>query len=189
MTYFIRRNKMYKLENELNLINFKDIKEFTRQVQNELPDYFWIIPASSSSKYHSKTSLGEGGLVRHTQCAVMIADSLFTITPFERIEKDIIISSLLLHDGLKSGLKQEKHTVHEHPNLMGDFIMDKRFNGIIMDNIRLEISKAIRSHMGQWNENKYSNIVLDKPISKIQRFVHMCDYLASRKFLNMDLGE
>ena len=26
--------------------------------------------------------------------------------------------------------------------------------------------------------------VLPKPINKYQRFVHMCDFLASRKFLN-----
>jgi 23S rRNA maturation-related 3'-5' exoribonuclease YhaM len=133
--------------------------------------------------------LGESGLVRHTQCAVRIAHALFNITPFDDIDKDVIISALLLHDGLKSGFEYSGNTVHEHPNLMGDFIFNIKFNNIISDNIRLLISKAVKSHMGQWNVSKYSNVALEKPISKVQRFVHMCDYLASRKFLNMDLEE
>ena len=35
--------------------------------------------------------------------------------------------------------------------------------------------------MGEWNENKRSSTVLPKPETDIQKFVHMCDYLASRK--------
>ena len=44
---------------------------------------------------------------------------------------------------------------------------------------------VISSHMGPWNTNNYSNIVLPKPESKFQRFVHMCDYLASRKVIDV----
>ena len=43
----------------------------------------------------------------------------------------------------------------------------------------------IESHMGEWNTNSYSNVVLPLPITKHQKFVHMCDYLASRKFINV----
>ena len=35
--------------------------------------------------------------------------------------------------------------------------------------------------MGEWNESKRSSVVLPKPETDIQKFVHMCDYLASRK--------
>ncbi len=178
---------MIMFKEELNFIKDASIRKFTEKVLSELPEYFWKVPASSSGKYHSKHSLGEGGLVRHTQCAVRIAHSLFTITPFEDTDKDIIISALLLHDGLKSGFENSGNTVHEHPNLMGEFIMSDRFDGIVSTPIRIAISYAIKSHMGQWNVNKYSKVILDKPITKIERFVHMCDYLASRKFLNMDL--
>ena len=44
---------------------------------------------------------------------------------------------------------------------------------------------VISSHMGTFNNNSYCNIELPKPESKFQRFVHMCDYLASRKFLDV----
>ena len=45
---------------------------------------------------------------------------------------------------------------------------------------------VISSHMGPWNTNNYSNTILPKPNTSHQRFVHMCDYLASRKFLNVE---
>ena len=38
----------------------------------------------------------------------------------------------------------------------------------------------------QWNKDNYTNKeILPKPVTKLQRFVHMCDYLASRKFLDV----
>jgi hypothetical protein len=43
------------------------------------------------------------------------------------------------------------------------------------------VSNAIASHMGEWNTNKRSSTTLPKPSDKIGKFVHMCDYLASRK--------
>lgn len=175
------------LNEEVKLIKDDNIRKLTLDILKELPEYFWKIPASSSGKYHSKHSLGEGGLVRHVKCAVRIAESLFTITPFEARERDIIISALLLHDGMKSGKVNTGNTVHEHPNLITEFIMNSKFDNVVDIMTRISISNAIMSHMGQWNVSKYSDIVLEKPQTKVQRFVHMCDYLASRKFLNMDL--
>ena len=54
-----------------------------------------------------------------------------------------------------------------------------------IDDIRL-LCSLIESHMGQWNKDNYTNKeILPKPVTKLQRFVHMCDYLASRKFLDV----
>ena len=39
--------------------------------------------------------------------------------------------------------------------------------------------------MGPWNTNYKGNEVLPKPKTKYENFVHMCDYLASRKYLNI----
>ena len=43
----------------------------------------------------------------------------------------------------------------------------------------------ISSHMGPWNQDFNGNEVLPKPSNKFQRFVHMCDYLASRKVIDV----
>ncbi len=49
---------------------------------------------------------------------------------------------------------------------------------------------GIATHMGQWNTDfKTKKEVLDKPKTGIQKFIHMCDYLASRKCLEFNFEE
>lgn len=44
------------------------------------------------------------------------------------------------------------------------------------------VAKLIRSHMGQWNTNEPEpDIILPLPKTKLEKFVHECDYIASRK--------
>ena len=40
--------------------------------------------------------------------------------------------------------------------------------------------------MGPYNTSAYSSTILPVPKNKYQKFVHMCDLLASRKFLNVE---
>lgn len=48
------------------------------------------------------------------------------------------------------------------------------------------LCSVIESHMGPWNTHPYTKEeILPKPKDKYQNFVHMCDYLASRKFLDI----
>ena len=47
------------------------------------------------------------------------------------------------------------------------------------------MSESISSHMGQWNTDRKSSVVLPLPTTKYQKFVHLCDYLSSRKFMNV----
>jgi len=48
------------------------------------------------------------------------------------------------------------------------------------------MASVIETHMGEWNTNPYSNVILPLPNNKYQKFVHMCDFLASRKFVNIN---
>ena len=155
-----------------------------------LPDYFFEVPASSTGKYHPKFSLGEGGLVRHTKSAVRIAHELLEnnslLNTFTSDEKDMMIAALLVHDGLKSGLVKSEYTVFEHPLLMSKFIQDNR-SKLTLDDYEIElICSVIETHMGEWTRDYKGNEVLEKPKTKYQKFVHMCDFLSSRKFLNIE---
>jgi 23S rRNA maturation-related 3'-5' exoribonuclease YhaM len=169
----------------LNLITSFEIKDFVRMMLEKLPDYFFKVPASSTGKYHPKFAEGEGGLVRHTIMAVKIADELLRIEMYMPLleVRDEILAALILHDGLKHGENNSPHTVFEHPVLMRDFI-NKNNNGNVF---AYRISDLVASHMGQWNTNLRSEVVLPKPETKAQKFVHMCDYLASRKFFDIGL--
>ena len=53
-----------------------------------------------------------------------------------------------------------------------------------IDDVR-KMCMLIESHMGKWNINKYSKVELPVPTSEIQRYVHRCNYLASRNYLNI----
>ena len=138
-------------------------------------------------------ALNEKGLVRHTKVAVKIAHELLENNcigyNFKDEEKDLILIALMMHDGLKHGLTEERYTRFDHPVLMASFIKENKDKTTLTEEEVNLISSVIASHMGQFNTNSYSTVVLPVPNNKNQRFVHMCDYLASRKFLDVKFDE
>lgn len=186
-------NKISVFKKELSYIKNNKYKETAKIMIELLPDYFFEVPASSTGKYHPAFSLGDGGLVRHTKVAVKIAYEFYndeSITGiFKPEEKDLMLVGLILHDGLKSGLEKSEYTLVEHPKLMADYIKKHKNSLPLTDNEIEFLTNVIISHMGPWNTDYKGNEVLPKPVNKYQKFVHMCDYLASRKFLNVSFKE
>jgi len=174
-------------ENELFLIKNPEIKQFAQKILTIVPDYFYVIPASSTGKYHPQYCLGEGGLYRHVQAAIKIACHMMRIEQceFADDEKDIIIVSLMFHDCWKSGESNSGHTVHEHPLIAAHKIMQE----INDDDLKyaIPVCENISSHMGSWTTSDKSNFILPKPKTEMQKFVHLCDYLASRKDIEVIL--
>ena len=179
-------NKIKYFTKEISYIKDKNNKLDIEYLINLLPDYFFKIPASSTGKYHPKFASTEHGLVKHTKVAVRIAYDLFMIHDmFTEKEQDLIIMALIMHDGLKKGDPEEEYTRFDHPLLVSKLIMEhSKELHMDTDDVRL-LCKMIESHMGKWNTNKYSKVVLPVPSDKRERFVHMCDYLASRNYLNV----
>lgn len=186
-------------ERELNLIKNQEVRRFAEYCIDRLPQYFYSIPASSTGKYHPEYSLGQGGLVRHVKAAVKIAEDLMSLrqnkdmreTPDAEYQVwDIVIVALLLHDGFKSGFVQERYTRFDHPTLMAGKIYEwSKDCEYISENFVKHVASAVASHMGEWNTNPYTDKVLPLPETEIQKFVHMCDYLASRKYLEVNFNK
>ena len=173
---------------EINYIKDKRIKNSLITMINKLPEYFFEVPASSTGKYHPNFSLGKGGLLRHTKAAVRIAKELLdnpSLNNFNQNEKDLIIFALTLHDGLKSGQVKSEYTLFEHPILMSNYIKENANDLELTDEEIDLVCRCIATHMGPWTKNYKGEEVLSPPEDKYQRFVHMCDYLASRKFLEV----
>ena len=175
---------------ELSYIKNDKIRNSCKTMINLLPDYFFEIPASSTGKYHPEFSLGERGLVRHVKAAVRIAKDLLdnpTIgSKYTDLEKDLMIMTLILHDGLKSGLKHNRYTQFNHPTLIKNYIIENKDKLELSEKELNFVCKAIEAHMGPWNKDYDGNEVLPVPKTKYESFVHMCDYLASRKYLNIN---
>ncbi len=177
---------------EISYVKSDKYKDILKKIINILPDYFFEVPASSTGKYHPAFTLGDGGLVRHTKVAVRIGyemlynDSIGNI--FTEREKDLILISLLIHDGLKSGIEKERYTRFDHPLLISKFIRDNNEKiGFDVDDLNF-VCLCVESHMGQWNTDYNGNEILPLPKNRYQKFVHMCDFLASRKFLNVEFN-
>ena len=179
-------DKIKMFEKELSYIINDDVRDSLKIMIDKIPDYFFDIPASSTGKYHPLYATGEGGLLRHTKAAVRMAYELFGIYKFPDRTKDLIIMSLLLHDSVKKGEVESKYTLFEHPLTACDFI--KKYESelnISTDDVQF-VCDCIASHMGRFNTSDYSDVILPIPKTPEQKFVHMCDYLASRKVINLN---
>ena len=179
-------NKIKYFMKEIGYIKSEEKREDIKFLINLLPDYFFIIPASSTGKYHPKFANTKNGLVKHTKVAVRIAYDLFeTVNNFTDNDKDLIIMALIMHDGLKKGMIEEKYVRFDHPLLVSKLILENA------DKLKTDINdirrlcSMIESHMGKWNTDKYSKVVLPLPRDEYQRYVSRCDYLASRVYLNV----
>ena len=182
-------NKQEVFKTELNYIYNDDIKESLSIMIDHIPDYFFTIPASSTGKYHPEYATGDGGLVRHTKAAIRMAKELFEIYKFDIRKKDLIIMSLLLHDTIKKGEVEEKYTRFDHPLLACEFLI-KYSKELKLPKEDIDFRcECISSHMGRFNTSEYSDVVLPLPKTPEQKFVHMCDFLASRKVIKIEFDK
>lgn len=178
---------------ELNYIQENKLKESAMKLIEELPEYFFEVAASSTGKYHPGYALGEGGLLRHTKAAVRFAHELLEdpsigekYTPHE---KDLMLIGIMVHDGLKQGKIKDTYTKFEHPILIANLIEEKGEDlGFSKEDIAF-LKAVVSSHMGPWTTNAYSSTVLPAPKTKYENFVHMCDYLASRKCFSLSFDK
>ena len=188
-------------EKELNLIDSEIMREFVGYCLSKAPDYFFEMPASTTGKYHPAYTLGAGGLVRHTKAAVRIAAELLRLEQHELLPYDQIISALILHDVIKKGNAQSAYTVTEPPVLAYKFVnacllevaddYENRYGIPLYNLFEVEVANIcalILSHMGQWNTDRQGRELMPKPHSEAEKFVHLCDYLASRKFITCEVS-
>lgn len=191
--------KLASFRGTFELIHNEKIRKFVKWVTVNAPDYFFEIPASSTSKYHPKYSLKNGGLCIHTLSTIVFANHLFPLYEFNQLEQDLIIASLIMHDMAKNGIEildngkvvqESNYTVAKHPIAICQYVEYLYKNSEEVDEDIIYIFKEgywdiikgnIQSHMGQWNKDKAGNEILPKPVTESERFTHLCDYLSSRR--------
>ncbi len=185
-------DEMFK--DELQLIKSERIRNACLKMIGFLPDYFFTVAAASTGKYHPSYAQGEGGLLRHSKAAMRIGYELLSDPvigdKYSSDEKDLMLMGLLIHDGLKLGNPKEQYTRFDHPILMGLYIKEHSKDLDELTDSEIEfLDEVIKTHMGPWTTDYNGNEVLQKPKTKYQNFVHMCDYLASRKCLLVPFDE
>lgn len=193
---------------EIEYIQNDTLKDIVRDTLNAAPQCIQIIPASFSGRYHPKADLGDGGLVCHVRTVTALAYSLMDSDCFKDIcfgtdakvdyedlviYQDAAIAACILHDCMKSDDSPKHSTVFDHPlkaaNLFKEiarkYITDENME--YMKKVVPLIHGAISSHMGKWNTAPYAKgITLPKPETGLEVYVHLCDYVASRKFFDFN---
>lgn len=177
---------MIYFEKELEYIKDEEVRNQCMEVLKHVNENFYTAAASSTGKYHPDFAAGEGGLYRHTIAAVMFAMTLNdneSIGGFKDKTFDYILAAIILHDTCKHGKDWEsKYSKHSHPVLAQELIRD-----VLGEcEFTYEVGRMVASHMGQWTTAKWDRTVLPKPVKADEMFVHMCDYLASRKFVEVN---
>lgn len=201
-------------EKEISFIKNEHMRKIVAITLDESPECIQTIPASSSGRYHPQYSLGDGGLARHIKATVGIAysmidsDVLKGLLETEKDEfnsnlyADVVYAALILHDCCKPDDTPKHSTRFDHPLVGAELfkkvvteymtyahdISDSDFS-YLKRAIPL-VSKCIKSHMGIYTTAPYARgIVLPKPSGNLEWFVHSCDLLSSRKYLEFDFDK
>ena len=170
---------------EIDNIQDLDLQAFVREyLEHHVPDYFFVIDASASGKYHPAFSQGNGGLVRHTKAVCMFAEELLRMSSYMYLpdwDKDIIRVACICHDTCKYGINNEM-TKDEYADHAWNaaVCVDKAWNDCYNEKAPYILTHAIETHMGQWSADKST-----KMYTPHDRCVHMADYMASRSFIDI----
>jgi len=159
------------LEPEIQRIKEGDVALFVKRALMECVDEsFFILPASATGKFHPQPSSGVGGLVRHVKAACYIASEMKIVV--KELDHDLVQAALILHD---IGKPDWDHPIKAAAILKP---LKKEYPTIYK-----EVCRLIACHMGQWNNKKGEEIEFPIPQKPDEMFVHMCDYISSRKGL------
>lgn len=166
------------LRTELNLIRDAEMRAFVESMLDKAPKAYFIREASSTNKYHPPSSRGYQGLMRHVKRCVYIAEQLLRNDIYKSLQDkhDIIISALILHDAKKYGDNNAKWSIKEHADMAAYWIADSTDNEEYK-----QIAQLVLTHMGQWGKVK--------PLTPLEKFVHLCDYIASLKELEREVDD
>lgn len=174
----------------LDTFENEDLKELAEEIIKTFPPYFYEVGASSTGKFHPSYALGILGLYRHTVALCKFLNHMFEteIFNFTSRERDLLRIAGITHDSRKSGTQEayekNKYTNFDHPLQAANVVRNLKNNKWNNDEIEL-IATTIESHMGKWNTDKRSSTVLPVPKDKYQKILHLADYLASRKDIEM----
>lgn len=186
------------LRDELDKICDDSLRAFAEYALSKAPPYFWMLPSSSTGKYHPPQSNGQGGLIRHTKAAVYFADSACRphLESGSLTTKDhaIAVTATLLHDIVKYGVgSPQRYTTKTHDKEGADFVFRlgreycKDHPELDLGDIK-RVCKGIAFHMGPWTSEDRRKQYPDE-YSLIERIVFEADYNSSRREVGLSILE
>lgn len=177
-----------------DLISSPNIKRFSKAMWEKAPSYFFVIPASSSGKYHAEWATELGGLVKHVLMGVQVAYDLSVTFGLTDHQTDLALSAMFGHDLFKYGIEYDTRYSDMHPFIPRSYFSNPKSEGYIshiLENPQdfKTIMDAIERHMGSLADGSWTCVSKGsgrfKPETPIEQVVHLADYIASRKNLSL----
>jgi putative nucleotidyltransferase with HDIG domain len=162
---------------KLKEIKDREIQRFVKDVLDNAPEGFWIIPCSGSGKWHPPENQGEAGLIRHLIKCVEIARDLCRYFNISEEDLDVILASTILHDIMKNGDPWKESTDLEHGKIGANFLDKFR----LREPEKTEIKNCVRYHLGRFTGTREDIERASNPTRK-ELIVQLTDFFCSRKY-------
>ena len=159
-------------------IKTPEIKKFVYEGFNMISEDFWMVPTSSSGRYHPpESNLTPMGLMVHNIKACTIAKGLMKFFGVdEQIDRDIVIGAILLHDSYKGGWTDAWDAmIPEHGYIAVSYLAKLDLEP---DYVKIKLLKAIETHMSRW-ARPFSSVTKFLFPEKTQLVVALSDMTAS----------
>lgn len=169
----------------LSLISNQNIRAFAEHMLDKAPDYFYVIPASTSGKYHAQWATDLGGLVRHVVMGCEVAYELSRTFDLTDEETDMALAAMIGHDTLKYGIEFDLKYYDMHPFMPRSYYGSYKsvgYAGEFTKTLAFDtIMYAIERHMGNIMTGAWTSVGGIRPNTPLQHVVHLADYVSSRK--------
>lgn len=174
----------------LDRFETEEILLYCEDMIENIPDYIFTMPSSTSGKFHNATQCQPHGQIYHIIMFGAIMNYRLALKcNKEKFNNPIIRDAMrcvpIFHDAVKCGWNGSQYTVHDHPMLAGTWVRETKVNHDIDDDIKEMIARMCERHSGEWTSSKRSKVVLPEPETEMEILVHECDILSSRADIDM----
>ena len=171
-----------------------EIKNYFLDMCEEIPDYIFTMPSSTSGKYHNPKQCERFGQLYHVFMFASILEHLLRLEHVKAYVKtsearDLMRCVPAFHDAIKCGWNGSQYTVQNHPMLSHDWVLNTKVNHNISDKMKKFVADMCAAHSGEWNTNKKGEEIMPKPKNEFEKLIHECDILASRPDLDYKIPE
>lgn len=183
-------NKRAVFKELLDKFETEDMRLYCEDMVEQIPDYIFTMPSSTSIRFHNATQCKPHGQVYHIVMFGKIMNYLLELKCNQEkfpspVQRDAMRCVPIFHDALKCNWEKSEYSVHEHPMLAGKWVREAHVEHDIDEKIKERIARMCERHSGEWTTSKHSNIVLPEPENEMEILVHECDILSSRSDIDM----
>ena len=174
----------------LDKFETEEMRLYCEDMIENIPDYIFTMPSSTSGKFHNTTQCKPHGQIYHIIMFGAIMNYRLALKCNKEkfndpIHRDAMRCVPCFHDAVKCGWNGSQYTVHEHPMLAGTWVRETKVEHDIDNETKEMIARMCERHSGEWTSSKRSKVVLREPETEAEIFCHECDILSSRSDVDM----